>query len=401
MKRQMTLRSLLVIICLLLGLNLHAQVVTIHVGTAGTLSSYITSNDKYLITSLTLTGDLNGTDIRYIREMAGIDVTDNATSGKLSVLDISDANIVEGGDYYYFLSSSPYIYSDSNTVGRYMFTGTRLTTVTIPNSVTSIGSEAFRDCSRLTTVTIPNSVISIGNYAFWGCGGLTSVTIPNSVTSIGYLAFEGCSGLTSVTIGNGITSIGDCAFYNCRALSSITIGSRVTSIDQSPSSDRSGLTSISNPDSITSMGDITVGNYRGIAIVLIRKIATYRRITSVLIPKIATSIGYGAFSGCRGLLSITIGNSVTSIGSGAFSGCRRLSSVTIPNSITSIGEQAFARCSGFKEIHTMNAIPQKVKNSVFNGIDKKTCTLYVPKDSYSSYSRAEGWCDFATIIEED
>jgi len=249
MKQQMTLRSLLVITSLLLGLSLHAQVVTIHVGTAGTLSSYIPSNKKDLITSLTLTGDLNGTDIRYIREMAGIDVTDNATSGKLSVLDISGANIVEGGDYYYFSSSSSYYYSDNDTVGRYMFTGT-----------------------RLTTVTIPNSVISIGNYTFRDCGGLTSVTIPNSVTSIGYFAFEGCSGLTSVTI---------------------------------------------------------------------------------------------------------------------------------PNNITSIGDQAFARCSGLKEIHTMNAIPQKVKSSVFNGIDKKTCTLYVPKDSYSSYSRAEGWRDFASIIEED
>ncbi len=66
-----------------------------------------------------------------------------------------------------------------------------------------------------------------------------------------------------------------------------------------------------------------------------------------------------------------------------------------------LGDQAFAGCCEFKEIHTMNAINQKVKSSVFNGIDKNACTLYVSKDSYSSYSRAEGWCDFATIIEED
>ena len=90
-----------------------------------------------------------------------------------------------------------------------------LTSVTIPSSVTSIGSSAFSGCSGLTSVTIPNSVTSIGNYAFYGCSSLTSVTIGNSVTSIGNSAFYRCSGLISVTIGNSVTSIGDKAFMGC------------------------------------------------------------------------------------------------------------------------------------------------------------------------------------------
>ncbi|MBP3211730.1 MAG: leucine-rich repeat domain-containing protein, partial [Prevotella sp.] len=89
-------------------------------------------------------------------------------------------------------------------------------------SVTSIGNEAFSNCSRLTSVTIPNSVTSIGGKAFRGCSGLTSVTIGSGVTSIGGEAFRGCSGLTSVTIGSGVTSIGDYAFYYCSGLTSIT-----------------------------------------------------------------------------------------------------------------------------------------------------------------------------------
>ena len=98
---------------------------------------------------------------------------------------------------------------------------TSLTSITIPNSVTSIGDEAFYDCTSLTSVTIPNSVTSIGDDAFSGCTSLTSVTIPNSVTSIGDWAFAGCTSLTSVTIPNSVTSIGDYAFYCCTSLTGV------------------------------------------------------------------------------------------------------------------------------------------------------------------------------------
>ena len=109
-----------------------------------------------------------------------------------------------------------------------LFVGCKSTT--IPNSVTSIGANAFLDCSGLTSITIPNSVTSIGGSAFSGCKGLTSITIPNSVTSIGGYAFSGCSGLTSITIPNSVTSIGGSAFSGCRGLTSITIPNSVTSI---------------------------------------------------------------------------------------------------------------------------------------------------------------------------
>ena len=95
--------------------------------------------------------------------------------------------------------------------------------ITIPNSVTSIGSSAFSNCTGLTNITIPNSVTSIGEYAFQQCTGLTSVTIPNSVTSIGTGAFSGCEGLTSITIPNSVTSIGSYAFFYCTGLTSMTV----------------------------------------------------------------------------------------------------------------------------------------------------------------------------------
>ena len=143
----------------------------------------------------------------------------------LKIVIVSDiaawCGISFGNGYSNPLSYAHHLYSDENT---------KITDLIIPNSVTSIGDDAFYGCSGLASVTIPNSVTSIGESAFDGCSGLTSVTIPNSVTSIGTGAFNVCSGLTSVTIGNSVTSMGAFAFARCSGLTSVTIPNSVTSI---------------------------------------------------------------------------------------------------------------------------------------------------------------------------
>jgi len=143
------------------------------------------------------------------------------------------------------LSYAHHIYSDENT---------EITDLVIPNSVTSIGDDAFSDCSGLTSVTIPNSVTSIGDYAFEGCDGLTSVAIPNRVTSIGRSAFAYCDGRTSVAIPNSVTSIGSEAFTYCHGLTSVTIPNSVTSIGSEAFEYCSGLTSVTIGNSVTSIG---------------------------------------------------------------------------------------------------------------------------------------------------
>ena len=236
---------------------------------------------------------------------------------------------------------------------------TGLTSITIPNSVTIIGDNAFCKCSGLTSVTIPNSVNKICRSAFSGCKGLTSVTIPNSVTSICEYAFYNCTGLTSVTIPNSVTSIGSSAFYNCRGLTSVTIPNSVTSIGYEAFSGCSGLTSVKVP--VTDFSAFCnnkvvnlISNAIGRPIQLIDKEGI--EIMEYIVPNDVTSIGDYAFRGCSGLISVTISNGVTSIGDYAFRGCSGLTSVTIPNSVTSIGKDAFYGCSGLTSITIPNSV---------------------------------------------
>ena len=213
--------------------------ITIKLDEAGTLPHRISTSKKYLITNLKIVGEVNGTDWCLIREMAGRNYNREETDGKLSILDLSDAKIVEGGsDYIWGINTS------NDKLGRSAFSGcSSLTSLTIPSGVTSIGHSAFEGCSSLTSLTIPSSVTSIG-YSAFVCSGLTSLTIPSGVTSIGESTFYGCSGLINLTIPSSVTSIGNQAFSGCSGLTSLTIPSSVTSIDHNAFSGCSGLTSI-------------------------------------------------------------------------------------------------------------------------------------------------------------
>ncbi|MDB4815596.1 leucine-rich repeat domain-containing protein [Akkermansiaceae bacterium] len=153
------------------------------------------------------------------------DLTWTTTAGEVTITDCNEAATGE------LIIPDTIEGKPVTSIGGQAFSNcTSLTSITIPDGVTSIGEGAFYDCNSLTSITIGNGVTSIGDYAFSNCTSLTSITIPDSVTSIGGQAFRDCTTLTSITIPDGVTSIGFAAFYKCTSLTSITIPDSVTSI---------------------------------------------------------------------------------------------------------------------------------------------------------------------------
>ena len=254
--------------------------------------------------------------------------------------------------------------------------------VVIPDSVTAIGSQAFRGCSGLTSINIPDGVTTIAFAVFGHCSGLTSITIPDSVTSIGTDAFRYCSSLISITIPDSVTSIGTCAFCDCTSLTSITIPDSVTSIKESAFSGCSSLTSINIPDGVISIENSTFGGCSSL--------------TSITIPDSVTSIGDWAFNGCTSLTSINIPDSVTSIGARAFQGCSALTSITIPDSVTSIGEYAFSGCSSLTSINIPGSVTS-IGNGAFGGCSSLT-SITIPDSVTSIGEYAFYGCSALTSI---
>ena len=325
---------------------------------------------------------------------------------------------------------------DVTSIGDWAFYNASLTSVTIPDSVTSIGNHAFMDCTSLTGITLPDSVTSIVEYAFVGCTSLTSITIPDSVTSIGpgvfckcfslesfsgkYASpdglflidsgcviavafgsfggeitipngvtgigasvFEGCTSLTGITLPDGLTNIGDCAFQWCTSLTDITIPDSVTSMGRQAFFACTSITSFIIPDGVTGIASSAFDSCTSL--------------TSILIPDSVTSIGSGAFEGCFGLTGITIPDNVTSIGDHAFFACRSLTSILIPDRVTSIGNSAFEDCTSLTSITVLPATPPLGGWHMLS--ETNNAPIYVLAESVDAYRSAPYWSDYADRIQ--
>ncbi len=392
-------KLVLILLCSLLFIAGQAQVSkTINVSTPGTLRSLLTANELSTVTNLTVSGNIDARDFTTFRR---------SKMPNLVKVDISNVSIVEyngtagtyGGSILYPANELPlYAFYDFGpcisevilpnsitSIGKQAFYWSNLTSVIIPDLVTNIGESAFEVCSFLKSVTFGKSVKFIGKNAFASCSNSSPASLPISVQSIGESAFGGWN-ILNLNLCDSLKTIGNSAFSGCR-MSSVTIPNSVTSIGERAFSRSYTLTSIVLGNKLTSIPNLL---FEGSAL-----------LSTVSIPNSVITIGNEAFRNCSGLVNFTIPASVTSIGADAFTNCSGLISLTIPGTLNSLGNNAFNYCSKLTSLYYNASVPMALTSgmNVFTNTDLTKCSLFIPYQSKPNYMNADIWKSFSSIIE--
>lgn len=338
--------------------------VKINVEKAGTLCDMLSIEQKHCITNLKVSGELNIEDVKFIREMAGsysFHGTRLDPDGKLQHLDLSDVTFVSGGSFT--------VYDGGGGAGENYW----LEKVNIMPD--SIEGPTFALLPNLLAIVLPSRTVKIGKEVFSMNRNLISVTLPSGLVKIDKEAFSACSNLTSINLPSGLKEIGDYAFSDCQNLTSIVL-----------------------PPDLTEISD---GMFSGAGL------------TSLDIPCGVTRIGYSAFSHCKGLTSVRLPNSVIETTGFSFAFCENLTSIVLPSSLTGMGHRDFYGCTKLATIYACMNVPPRYydtrypdiycpfefgSNSIMNGV-RDNAILYIPKGSFSAYSKALDWRDFKNIVE--
>ena len=302
----------------------------------------------------------------YANQIVGLSMYYSDESNKKQLIYGSTYNIFDNNNFYGIVS----YYVDS---------------VFIPDSVTTIGENAFSELETLTSINIPDSVTIIDSYAFSNCYGLTSINIPDSVTTIDTYAFSNCSSLTSINIPDSVTTIGEFAFTRCSSLASVNVGNGVKVIGTHTFSNCPNLTSINMSDSVTTIDSYAFSNCYGL--------------TSINIPDSVKTIGFYAFSNCSSLTSANIGNGVKVIKDSTFKNCSNLQFLELGSGVTTIESNVLG--SGSVPVQTLKV--HAVNPPTLGGIDflgqmSQKLKIYVPDESVDAYKAADYWSEKAEKI---
>ena len=311
------------------------------------------------------------------------------------------------------------------------------TSITLPQSLTSIENLAFHQCTALQNINIPQNVTNIGVSAFLQCESLTSITIPSGVTSINDVAFAYCTSLKSIELPDHLVSIGGSAFTSCTSLKSVVIPAEVTSVGFHAFAVCTSLESVVIPMNVTSVGNSAFDGCTSLKAVFAKEgvplesasvpsdaakiyykvedqpylsiikahTGTQAGIECIEIPKTIGGLDVRvikeeAFKACGNIQNIILPDSITEIQNGAFQGCTALESINIPAGITRIGTAAFKDCSALKSVD----MPASVSDSTSIGSDafkncKKLESIYLPIGISMIRSNTFENCISLTVID--
>lgn len=436
------------------GVEAQGRVLTVRVDTVGTLSMKIDAALKDSVVGLTVEGEINGSDILYIREMAGSDKNGNLTGGNLSYLDLTKTHIREGGAYYY-----SYYPTLDNKIGNYMFYRCKkLTTVYLPESALFIGNYTFAECGLLKSVYISRGLKSVGTNTFFKCVSfseinvdvdneflaskdgvlfdkqfnslilyplmkpdsvynippmvkyvgneafknnmlLKSLVMPGSLTTIGVQSFYGCESLNYVKFSDKLTEIPNGAFSYCKSLVELDLPKSLISIDDNAFFNCKKLQSVFFNHSLSHIGTVAFAGCESLSVVSLpgslislgsSVFSSCTSIEKVVFPSSLETTGYSTFAYCYKLESVIIPEGVTTIGSSTFRSCQNLISVLLPKSLTKIENEAFQNCIAISEIEIPESVSE-IESNAFQGCLGLKC-VFLPKDLKNMDARAFNFC---------
>lgn len=463
MKSLITKRQLLfVILVLLCGINpIYADTSKELYVSNGNLSDLLPERERFKITDLTLSGELNIYDLEVIRQMGRCYKSNGSLyNGHLRYLDLSNAKFVGDGTFY--IHDGVIAISQLNDgSGNFLFSYMKsLHTIKLPNSMEKMGTGLFYGCDSLTSVTLPKSLktwSSSWDLSFHQTDNLTSILIDDSnpyYSSDGSALFDkyktkmffAVNSLREYAIPSSVSEISNGAFSNCQHLKTLVLPLRLKRENVSASIFQAcdSLYSISvdekNPY-LCSDGSALYNKYKSELVFVchtvkkmsipssVTKIGDYAfcnctNLTSIELSSGVTSLGYGAFAGCTNLSSITLPSNVKEIKFNAFGQCKSLTSVTLPSGVEKIGEyaflyceslrsitlpsnlkqiepKAFKGCKGLTSIYAFMEKPCKIQETTFDNETIINATLYVPKGSLLDYWDDNQWKKFMNIEEFD
>lgn len=356
--------------------------VKVYVEKAGTLKKLL-NVEANLITHLEISGFINGTDLRLIREMAGIDYYGNPTLGQLRELDIAQATICSGGTNYSQYGSSVNI---DNIIPGGCFSHTNLISIYLPFNTKKIEAQAFFFSEKLENISIPDDCRSIGWESFSACG-LISVNIPRNVSFIDKLAFNRCIYQEKLNIPSETVTIPYGIFKFLSGLSFIDVdvnSACFTSID-GVLYDKSVSELIACP---RLKDEITIPD--GIQTISPFAFYSCQNLRVINMPNSITMLGEAGFWGCNSLTDINFSDNITFIDDNAFWECTSLTSMLLPKSIAGIGDNAFTGCTNLTKIYINREEPPFIEKRTFYRTNGEL-VIYVPKGCKERYKNSETW----------